>query len=92
MKIRKRGGPDCLDLRGRERTGSSMTVPSSVAAWSCDIDPGLVFAIAIASAFAINAELPALSVGSGGDFLIGMPRADATQCPERPRRRGVGVT
>ena len=49
IKIRKRGGPDGLDLRGRPRTGSSMTVPSSIAAPCCDFgdpDPGPVFAIA----------------------------------------------
>jgi hypothetical protein len=39
IKMRKRGGPDALNLRGRVRTGSSMTLPSSIAGWSCDTDP-----------------------------------------------------
>jgi len=37
IKMRKRGDPDDLDLRGRVRTGSSMPVPSSIA--GCDTDP-----------------------------------------------------
>jgi len=37
--MRKRGGPDDFELRGRVRAGTSMTVPSSIAGWSCDTDP-----------------------------------------------------
>ena len=57
MKMRKHGGPDGLDLRGRARTGSSMTAPSFTGGGFCGIggrDPDLVFAIARASVLAAN--------------------------------------
>ena len=58
MKMRKRGGPDGLDLRGRARTGSSMTAPSFTdGGLFCGIGgrgPDLVFAIAYASVLAAN--------------------------------------
>src|SRR6516164_871824 len=57
MKIRKRGGSDGLDLRGRARTGSSMTAPSFTGGGFCGIggrDPDLVFAIAYASVLVAN--------------------------------------
>jgi hypothetical protein len=40
MKMRKRGGPDGLGLRGRTGTGSSITVASLVVDKSRETDPG----------------------------------------------------
>jgi hypothetical protein len=63
-------------LRGRGRTGSSITFPFSVIVRSCEIDPGLAFAVTTPRSLAISKEPLAFSIGSSGDFLMPMRRTD----------------
>jgi len=62
--------------RGRGPARGEAPFAFSVIVRSCEIDPGLAFAVTTPRSLAISKEPLAFSIGSSGDFLMPMRRTD----------------